>query len=92
MLPCGLPPLTEDERNALAGAPKHYDKGFDTDIDWWLKNEAAVTNAGWSGLTAQLGVATQSVKVTGVKPATATGTAQEVPRPAWSASTGAAAC
>jgi putative spermidine/putrescine transport system substrate-binding protein len=35
--------LTEDERNALAGAPKYYDKGFDADIDWWLKNEAAVT-------------------------------------------------
>ncbi|MFF7261038.1 ABC transporter substrate-binding protein [Streptomyces sp. NPDC008159] len=35
--------LTEDERNALAGAPKYYDKGFDTDVDWWLKNESAVT-------------------------------------------------
>ena len=63
------------QRNALAGAPNHYDKGFYTDIDWWLKNEAAVTNAGWSGLAAQLGVATQSVKVAGVKPATATGQA-----------------
>ncbi|WP_228472815.1 hypothetical protein [Streptomyces cyaneochromogenes] len=45
------------------------------DIDWWLKNEAAVTNAGWSGLAAQLGVATLSVEVAGVKPATATGKA-----------------
>ena len=31
--------LTEDERNASAGAPKYYDKGFDADVDWWLKNE-----------------------------------------------------
>ncbi|WP_037682347.1 ABC transporter substrate-binding protein [Streptomyces griseus] len=35
--------LTEDERNALAGAPQYYDKGFDADIDWWMKNEDAVT-------------------------------------------------
>ncbi|MFJ4537282.1 ABC transporter substrate-binding protein [Streptomyces tibetensis] len=35
--------LSEDERNALAGAPKYYDKGFDADTDWWLKNETAVT-------------------------------------------------
>ena len=35
--------LTEDERNALSGAPKYYDKGFDVDVDWWLKNEAAVS-------------------------------------------------
>lgn len=35
--------LTEDERNALAGAPQYYDKGFDADVDWWLKNEPAVT-------------------------------------------------
>jgi putative spermidine/putrescine transport system substrate-binding protein len=41
--PVAYAKLTEDERNALAGAPKYYDKGFDTDIDWWLKNEAAVT-------------------------------------------------
>ena len=42
--------LTEDERNALAGAPKYYDKGFDADIDWWIKNEAAVTKRwlGWA--------------------------------------------
>jgi putative spermidine/putrescine transport system substrate-binding protein len=30
--------LTEDERNALAGAPKYYDKGFDADVDWWLNS------------------------------------------------------
>ncbi|MFF8846240.1 extracellular solute-binding protein [Streptomyces sp. NPDC015127] len=41
--PVAYAKLTEDERNALAGAPQYYDKGFDTDIDWWLKNEAAVT-------------------------------------------------
>lgn len=41
--PLAYAKLTEDERNALAGAPKYYDKGFDTDIDWWLKNEAAVS-------------------------------------------------
>ncbi|MFF7260197.1 extracellular solute-binding protein [Streptomyces sp. NPDC008159] len=41
--PLAYAKLTEDERNALAGAPKYYDKGFDTDIDWWLKNESAVT-------------------------------------------------
>ncbi|ONI91441.1 ABC transporter [Saccharothrix sp. ALI-22-I] len=41
--PVAYEKLTEDERNALAGAPQYYDKGFDTDIDWWLKNEAAVT-------------------------------------------------
>jgi putative spermidine/putrescine transport system substrate-binding protein len=35
--------LSEEERNALAGAPQYYDKGFDTDVDWWLENEAAVT-------------------------------------------------
>jgi putative spermidine/putrescine transport system substrate-binding protein len=41
--PVAYAKLTEDERNALAGAPKYYDEGFDTDIEWWLKNEAAVT-------------------------------------------------
>jgi putative spermidine/putrescine transport system substrate-binding protein len=41
--PVAYAKLTEDERNALAGAPKYYDEGFDTDTDWWLKNEAAVT-------------------------------------------------
>ncbi|WP_055710881.1 ABC transporter substrate-binding protein [Streptomyces torulosus] len=41
--PVAYAKLTEDERNALAGAPKYYDKGFDADVDWWLKNEAAVT-------------------------------------------------
>jgi putative spermidine/putrescine transport system substrate-binding protein len=41
--PLAYAKLTEDERNALAGAPKYYDKGFDADIDWWLKNETAVT-------------------------------------------------
>ncbi|MBV7696271.1 ABC transporter substrate-binding protein [Streptomyces sp. TRM70350] len=41
--PVAYAKLTEDERNALAGAPQYYDKGFDTDLDWWLKNESAVT-------------------------------------------------
>ncbi|MFF6881490.1 ABC transporter substrate-binding protein [Streptomyces sp. NPDC012474] len=41
--PVAYAKLTEEERNALAGAPKYYDKGFDADIDWWLKNESAVT-------------------------------------------------
>jgi putative spermidine/putrescine transport system substrate-binding protein len=41
--PLAYAKLTEAERNALAGAPKYYDKGFDTDVDWWLKNESAVT-------------------------------------------------
>ncbi|MCX3292520.1 ABC transporter substrate-binding protein [Streptomyces sp. NEAU-H22] len=41
--PLAYTQLTEDERNALAGAPKYYDKGFDADVDWWLKNESAVT-------------------------------------------------
>ncbi|WP_344394148.1 extracellular solute-binding protein, partial [Streptomyces vastus] len=41
--PLAYDKLTEDERNALSGAPKYYDKGFDADIDWWLKNESAVT-------------------------------------------------
>ncbi|MFI6807731.1 ABC transporter substrate-binding protein [Streptomyces luteogriseus] len=41
--PLAYAKLTEDQRNALAGAPKYYDKGFDADIDWWLKNETAVT-------------------------------------------------
>ncbi|MCL6739425.1 ABC transporter substrate-binding protein, partial [Streptomyces neyagawaensis] len=31
--PLAYAKLTEDERNALAGAPKYYDKGFDTDVD-----------------------------------------------------------
>ncbi|MDX3547673.1 ABC transporter substrate-binding protein [Streptomyces europaeiscabiei] len=41
--PLAYEQLSEEERNALSGAPKYYDQGFDTDIDWWLKNEAAVT-------------------------------------------------
>ncbi|WP_405622859.1 ABC transporter substrate-binding protein [Streptomyces sp. NBC_00076] len=41
--PLAYAKLTEDERNALSGAPQYYDKGFDVDVDWWLKNEAAVT-------------------------------------------------
>ncbi|MGW1674335.1 extracellular solute-binding protein [Streptomyces sp. NPDC002324] len=41
--PLAYAKLTENERNALAGAPKYYDKGFDADVDWWLKNEPAVT-------------------------------------------------
>ncbi|MFI2633008.1 extracellular solute-binding protein [Streptomyces collinus] len=41
--PLAYAKLSEDERNALAGAPKYYDKGFDRDVDWWLKNESAVT-------------------------------------------------
>lgn len=35
--------LTEEDRNSLVGAPQYYDKGFDVDIDWWIKNEAAVS-------------------------------------------------
>ncbi|MET9836174.1 ABC transporter substrate-binding protein, partial [Streptomyces sp. NPDC006385] len=35
--------LTNEERSKLAGAPEYYDKGFDADINWWIKNEAAVT-------------------------------------------------
>ncbi|GAA2300277.1 ABC transporter substrate-binding protein [Streptomyces hawaiiensis] len=48
--PVAYAKLTEDERNALAGAPQYFDKGFDADIDWWLKNEAAVTKRwlGWA--------------------------------------------
>ncbi|MFF7867469.1 ABC transporter substrate-binding protein [Streptomyces qaidamensis] len=41
--PVAYAKLSEGERNALAGAPKYYDKGFDADVDWWLKNETAVT-------------------------------------------------
>ncbi|MFC9684943.1 ABC transporter substrate-binding protein [Streptomyces sp. NPDC056948] len=41
--PVAYEKLTTDERNALAGAPQYYDKGFDADIGWWLKNETAVT-------------------------------------------------
>ncbi len=41
--PLAYTKLTNEERSALAGAPKYYDKGFDADIDWWLKNESAVT-------------------------------------------------
>ncbi|MGW0842702.1 extracellular solute-binding protein [Streptomyces sp. NPDC002787] len=41
--PVAYKKLTDEVRSTLAGAPKYYDKGFDTDIDWWLKNEAAVT-------------------------------------------------
>ncbi|WP_338898586.1 ABC transporter substrate-binding protein [Streptomyces sp. TG1A-60] len=41
--PVAYKKLTQEERNALAGAPKYYDKGFDADIDWWLKNEEAVS-------------------------------------------------
>ncbi|MGI5423802.1 ABC transporter substrate-binding protein [Streptomyces sp. CA-179760] len=35
--------LTNEERSKLAGAPEYYDKGFDADINWWIKNEAAIT-------------------------------------------------
>ncbi|MET9833954.1 ABC transporter substrate-binding protein [Streptomyces sp. NPDC006385] len=41
--PVAYAKLTKEERNALVGAPQYYDKGFDVDIDWWIKNEAAVT-------------------------------------------------
>ncbi|WDF43396.1 ABC transporter substrate-binding protein [Streptomyces sp. T12] len=41
--PLAYTKLTNEERSTLAGAPEYYDKGFDTDIDWWLKNESAVT-------------------------------------------------
>ncbi|MDO0916675.1 ABC transporter substrate-binding protein [Streptomyces sp. DT2A-34] len=35
--------LTEKESAGLAGAPEYYDKGFDVDVNWWLRNEAAIT-------------------------------------------------
>jgi putative spermidine/putrescine transport system substrate-binding protein len=41
--PLAYDKLTEEQRDALSGAPKYYDKGFDADVDWWLKNESAVT-------------------------------------------------
>ncbi|GGX04161.1 ABC transporter substrate-binding protein [Streptomyces lomondensis] len=41
--PVAYAKLTKEERNALVGAPQYYDKGFDVDIDWWIKNEAAVS-------------------------------------------------
>ncbi|MFB6846947.1 ABC transporter substrate-binding protein [Streptomyces sp. NPDC056373] len=41
--PVAYEKLTTGQRNALAGAPQYYDKGFDADIGWWLKNETAVT-------------------------------------------------
>ncbi|MDK1348821.1 ABC transporter substrate-binding protein [Streptomyces sp. 378] len=41
--PVAYKKLTDEVRSTLAGAPQFYDKGFDADIDWWLKNESAVT-------------------------------------------------
>ncbi|MEU0452542.1 ABC transporter substrate-binding protein [Streptomyces sp. NPDC006129] len=41
--PVAYTKLTDEVRNTLAGAPQYYDKGFDADLDWWIKNEAAVT-------------------------------------------------
>ncbi|MGW0336460.1 ABC transporter substrate-binding protein [Streptomyces sp. NPDC003011] len=40
--PVAYKKLTEKELSTLAGAPEYYDKGFDADIEWWIKNEAAV--------------------------------------------------
>ncbi|MFH8658275.1 ABC transporter substrate-binding protein [Streptomyces afghaniensis] len=41
--PVAYDKLSEKERSSLAGAPQYYDKGFDADINWWIKNEAAVS-------------------------------------------------
>ncbi|TMR97837.1 ABC transporter substrate-binding protein [Nonomuraea basaltis] len=48
--PLAYDKISEEVRNGLAGAPQYYDKGFDADIDWWLKNEAAVSKRwlGWA--------------------------------------------
>ncbi|TDB82755.1 ABC transporter substrate-binding protein [Micromonospora sp. KC721] len=35
--------LTAEERANLPGSPEFFDKGFDVDIDWWLKNESAIS-------------------------------------------------
>lgn len=35
--------LSKEERSGLPGSPEYFDDGFDVDIDWWLKNESAVT-------------------------------------------------
>ncbi|MBB6421140.1 ABC transporter substrate-binding protein [Streptomyces sp. AK010] len=41
--PVAYQKLTEEVRDSLVGSPKYYNKGFDVDIDWWIKNEAAVS-------------------------------------------------
>ncbi|ANS63110.1 putative transport system periplasmic protein [Streptomyces lincolnensis] len=41
--PVAYTKLTDEERSKLAGAPEYYDKGFDADINWWIKNESAIT-------------------------------------------------
>ncbi|WP_188194696.1 ABC transporter substrate-binding protein [Nonomuraea sp. SYSU D8015] len=48
--PLAYDKISEEVRNGLAGAPQYYDKGFDADTEWWLKNEEAVTKRwlGWA--------------------------------------------
>ena len=41
--PVAYTKLTNEERGKLAGDSDYYDKGFDADINWWIKNEAAIT-------------------------------------------------
>ncbi|MDX3517188.1 ABC transporter substrate-binding protein [Streptomyces scabiei] len=41
--PAAYTKLTNEERSRLAGVPEYYDEGFDADINWWIKNESAVT-------------------------------------------------
>jgi putative spermidine/putrescine transport system substrate-binding protein len=42
-VPAAYDKLTAEERAGLPGSPEFFDNGFDVDIDWWLKNESAVT-------------------------------------------------
>jgi putative spermidine/putrescine transport system substrate-binding protein len=48
--PLAYDKISEEVRSGLAGAPQFYDKGFDTDVEWWLKNEEAITKRwlGWA--------------------------------------------
>ena len=41
--PVAYTKLTNEERSKLAGAPEYYDKGFDMDVNWWIKNESAIS-------------------------------------------------
>ncbi|MFI0445399.1 ABC transporter substrate-binding protein [Actinomadura sp. 6N118] len=42
-VPAAYNRLTAQERAGLPGSPEFFGNGFDVDVDWWMKNEAAVT-------------------------------------------------
>lgn len=43
VVPAAYTKLSKDTAANLASSPEHLETGFDLDVEWWVKNQDAVT-------------------------------------------------